>query len=207
MSGHYSPESACDPLFWASLRNDAAVDACARLDPQNALQFAALRLSPARLDWCALRAPAHALTFMPSGVSAAAFEELVKIDPHAVVQHAAGRLSLQQAESIAYAHSALGVALSAQLSRNTLLWVAGRRPIDALVSDACCDALGGEVVDALAREVWEKAQTFPGLRAVFHRAPHILKDAEIHRFLAGEGRQAKAIGGRPPVIGRRCSLR
>lgn len=196
MSGVYVPESARDPMFWASLRDDAAVDACARLDPENALDFAACRLSPARLDWCALRAPAHALSKAAGSISAAAFEELVNIAPEAVVRYAAGRVSRSQAEKIAIAHPGLGIQLSAQLSRETLVWVAGRRPTDALMSDACCCALGGEAVDELARRAWSLAgASSAALAAVFERAPHVLSDAALGEFLNGESLQGKRVGG------------
>ncbi|XAI97212.1 hypothetical protein [Dolichospermum phage Dfl-JY45] len=196
MSRYYEAENARDPVFWASLKDDAAVDACARLDPENALDFAACRLSQARLDWCALRAPAHALNKAAGSISPSVFDELVDIAPEAVVRYAAGRVTRPQAEKIAAAHPALGIQLSAQLSRETLAWVAGRRPGDALLSDACCCALGGAAVDDLARRAWNMPGVPPQtLEAVFARAPHVVTDQVLIAFLNGESRQGSRFGG------------
>lgn len=196
MSRDYEPENARDPVFWASLKDDAAVDACARLDPSNALDFAACRLSQARLDWCALRAPANALNKATGSISPTVFDELVDIAPEAVVRYAAGRVTRPQAEKIATAHPALGIQLSAQLSHETLVRVAGRRPGDALMSDGCCCALGAEAVDQLARRAWNlSAAPASTLEAVFVRAPHVLTDQELIDFLNGDSRQGNCFGG------------
>lgn len=212
MSREYLAESARDPLFWASLKDDAAVDACARLDPENALHFAAHRLSSERLDWCALRAPAYALAKAAGSISASTFDEIVNIAPDQVVQYAAGRVSRQQAEKIAIAHPAVGIKLSAQLSRETLAWVAARRPGDALLSDACCCALGGAAVDELARRAWNTMGVSAHvLEAVLARAPHVVTDQELIDFLDCVSRQGSRFGGpssryraalQPPIIPR-----
>lgn len=195
MSREYKPEDARDPLFWASLKDDAAVDACARLDPEGALMFACARLSPSRVDWCALRAPHQALAKAAGVISSAVFEELVTIAPEAVVRYAAGRVSCAQAEKIAVAVPSLGIKLSAQLSRKTLAWVASRRPTDALRSDAFCSALGAEGVDALARRTWDR-NVPPTLEAVLKRAPHVLSGQEINDFLDGESPQGDRLTSR-----------